>query len=196
MTWEWPENWPTLFPIIVEGVKSGNEFSLDGAIRVLNEISSEVSVDQIFQMIPVVVSEILTILRHFAPVKVSHTVIIVKAIKVYQTLISISADSHDMKEAHKIVSASINDVLSELQKLLMIPVAENDIQEPKLTALSLFQSLCKYYPKLILPALQNGLMTTILQVYEAVARQYCRLAVSSNHLNEATLENESAGLLD
>ena len=195
-TWEWPENWPTLFPIIVEGVKSGNEFSLDGAIRVLNEISSEVSVDQIFQMIPVVVPEILAILRNFAPVQVSHTVIIVKTIKVYQTLITISADCHDLKEAHRVVAANINDVLNECQKMLMIPLAQNDIQEPKLSSISLVQTLCKYYPKLILPALQNGLMTTILQVYEAVARQYCQLAVNSNDLNEATLEDESVGLLD
>ena len=195
-SWEWPDNWPTLFPIIVQGVKSGNEFSLDGAIRVLNEISSEVNVDQIFQMFPVVVPEILAILRNFTTSQLSHIAIISRTIKVYQTLITILAESPDMKVANKAIEPDLENILTEIHKFLSQPLPENEIVEPKISCITLTQSLCKLYPRLMHPVLQNGLMTTVLKLYENVAQQYIKLAVYSNDIVEASLEDESVGVLD
>ena len=195
-SWEWPDNWPTLFPIIVQGVKSGNEYSLDGAIRVLNEISSEVNVDQIFQMFPVVVPEILAILRNFTTSQVSHIAIISRTVKVYQTLVTILAEAPDSKLANKAIEPDVINIFTEVHKFLTQPLPENEIQEPKVSCITLTQNMCKLYPRLMHPILQNGLMNTILKLFENVAQQYCKLAVYTNEILEMTLEDESAGVLD
>ena len=48
--WDWPEEWPELFDILVAALKPGHpqsEFSVQGAVRVLKEFSRDLPDSQI-----------------------------------------------------------------------------------------------------------------------------------------------------
>ncbi|XP_054724425.1 LOW QUALITY PROTEIN: importin-9-like [Uloborus diversus] len=59
--WDWPEEWPELFNILVESLVSENSFAVHGAMRVLKEISHDVSDAQMPQFAPVILPEMLKI---------------------------------------------------------------------------------------------------------------------------------------
>ncbi|KAG8180187.1 hypothetical protein JTE90_017703 [Oedothorax gibbosus] len=61
--WDWPENWPELFNILLQSLVSENSFAVHGAMRVLIEISNDVSDSQMPQFAPVILPEMLKIFR-------------------------------------------------------------------------------------------------------------------------------------
>ncbi|GBL76594.1 Importin-9 [Araneus ventricosus] len=59
--WDWPEEWPELFDILLRSLVSENSCAVHGAMRVLKEISNEVSDSQMPQFAPVILPEMLKI---------------------------------------------------------------------------------------------------------------------------------------
>ncbi|KFM58485.1 Importin-9, partial [Stegodyphus mimosarum] len=59
--WDWPEQWPELFEILLQSLVSENSFAVHGAMRVLKEISHDVSDSQMPQFAPVILPEMLKI---------------------------------------------------------------------------------------------------------------------------------------
>ncbi|GFY70331.1 importin-9 [Trichonephila inaurata madagascariensis] len=59
--WDWPEDWPELFDILLRSLVSENSNAVHGAMRVLKEISNEVSDSQMPQFAPVILPEMLKI---------------------------------------------------------------------------------------------------------------------------------------
>ncbi|GFT94809.1 importin-9 [Nephila pilipes] len=59
--WDWPEDWPELFEILLRSLVSENSCAVHGAMRVLKEISNEVSDSQMPQFAPVILPEMLKI---------------------------------------------------------------------------------------------------------------------------------------
>ncbi|KAF8793185.1 Importin-9 like protein [Argiope bruennichi] len=62
--WDWPEEWPELFDILLRSLVSENSCAVHGAMRVLKEISNEVSDSQMPQFAPVILPEMLKIFLH------------------------------------------------------------------------------------------------------------------------------------
>jgi len=56
--WDWPENWPGLFDILVNYLSSNNEWQVQAAMRLLTEISPDLT-DMSFA--PVILSEMYRI---------------------------------------------------------------------------------------------------------------------------------------
>ena len=42
--WDWPEEWPELFDLLMAALESKNEFAVHGAVRVLKEFSRDLSI--------------------------------------------------------------------------------------------------------------------------------------------------------
>ncbi|PSN50935.1 hypothetical protein C0J52_08156 [Blattella germanica] len=59
--WDWPENWPGLFDILVNYLSNGNEWAVNGAMRVLIEFSRDVTDMQLPHIAPVILSEMYRI---------------------------------------------------------------------------------------------------------------------------------------
>ncbi|PNF35800.1 Importin-9 [Cryptotermes secundus] len=59
--WDWPENWPGLFDILVNYLSSGNEWAVHGAMRVLREFSRDLTDVQLPHIAPVILSEMYRI---------------------------------------------------------------------------------------------------------------------------------------
>ncbi|GFG36391.1 hypothetical protein Cfor_01763 [Coptotermes formosanus] len=61
--WDWPENWPGLFDILINYLSSGNEWAVHGAMRVLTEFSRDLTDMQLPHIAPVILSEMYRIFQ-------------------------------------------------------------------------------------------------------------------------------------
>nr|CAB3256618.1 importin-9 [Phallusia mammillata] len=59
--WDWPEEWPDLFPQLMQALTSGSPSHVHGAMRVLTEFSRELTDTQMPHVAPVVLPELLKI---------------------------------------------------------------------------------------------------------------------------------------
>ncbi|KAK7789846.1 hypothetical protein R5R35_003757 [Gryllus longicercus] len=59
--WDWPENWPGLFELLVGFLSNGNEYAVHGAMRVLTEFSRDLTDTQLPHIAPVILSEMYRI---------------------------------------------------------------------------------------------------------------------------------------
>ncbi|KAL8589419.1 hypothetical protein ACOMHN_021571 [Nucella lapillus] len=59
--WDWPENWPQLFPLLMQGLTSGQPDAVHGAMRVLSEFSQDITDTQMGQVAPIVLPELYKI---------------------------------------------------------------------------------------------------------------------------------------
>ncbi|XP_020710899.2 importin-9 isoform X2 [Athalia rosae] len=61
--WDWPENWPGLFDILVNCLSGENEFAVHGAMRVLTEFTRDLSDTQLPNVGPVILQEMYRIFQ-------------------------------------------------------------------------------------------------------------------------------------
>ncbi|XP_026671406.1 importin-9 isoform X2 [Ceratina calcarata] len=61
--WDWPENWPGLFDILVNCLSGENEYAVHGAIRVLTEFTSDLTDAQLPNVGPVILQEMYRIFQ-------------------------------------------------------------------------------------------------------------------------------------
>ncbi|XP_012280793.1 importin-9 [Orussus abietinus] len=61
--WDWPENWPGLFDILVSCLSGDSEFAVHGAMRVLTEFTRDLSDTQLPNVGPVILQEMYRIFQ-------------------------------------------------------------------------------------------------------------------------------------
>lgn len=61
--WDWPEQWPELFDILMAALQDPNEFAAQGAVRVLKEFTRDLTDAQIPLVAPVILPDIYRIFR-------------------------------------------------------------------------------------------------------------------------------------
>lgn len=61
--WDWPENWPALFDILVNCLKDQNEFAVHGAMRVLTEFSRDLTDAHLYNVGLVILQEMFRIFQ-------------------------------------------------------------------------------------------------------------------------------------
>lgn len=61
--WDWPENWPGLFDILVSCLSGENEFAVHGAMRVLTEFTRDLSDTHLPQVGPIILQEMYRIIQ-------------------------------------------------------------------------------------------------------------------------------------
>ncbi|XP_076236291.1 importin 9 isoform X2 [Calliopsis andreniformis] len=61
--WDWPENWPGLFDILVSCLSGESEYAVHGAMRVLTEFTSDLTDDQLPNVGPVILQEMYRIFQ-------------------------------------------------------------------------------------------------------------------------------------
>jgi len=59
--WDWPDHWPQLFQILMQAVKGSDEFAVQGAVRVLKELSRDLTDSQIVTVAPAILPDIYRI---------------------------------------------------------------------------------------------------------------------------------------
>lgn len=61
--WDWPENWPSLFEILVSCLRTESEYAVHGAMRVLIEFTRDLTDVQLPNVGPVIVQEMYRIFQ-------------------------------------------------------------------------------------------------------------------------------------
>ncbi|XP_043281951.1 importin-9 isoform X2 [Venturia canescens] len=61
--WDWPENWPGLFDILVSCLSGDSEFAVHGAMRVLTEFTRDLTDNQLPNVGPVILQEMYRIFQ-------------------------------------------------------------------------------------------------------------------------------------
>ena len=59
--WDWPDNWPQLFDLLVNNLAGGNYSTIHGTLKVLKEIAEDLSDSQLPQIAPVILSHMYRI---------------------------------------------------------------------------------------------------------------------------------------
>ncbi|XP_043478720.1 importin-9 isoform X2 [Leptopilina heterotoma] len=62
--WDWPENWPGLFDILVSCLNRENEYAVHGAMRVLTEFTRDLSDTHLPNVGPIILQEMLRIIQN------------------------------------------------------------------------------------------------------------------------------------
>ncbi|XP_066586288.1 importin-9 isoform X2 [Prorops nasuta] len=62
--WDWPENWPGLFDILVNCLSGDNECAVHGAMRVLTEFTGDLTDTQLSNIGPVILQEMFRIFQN------------------------------------------------------------------------------------------------------------------------------------
>ncbi|XP_020292882.1 importin-9 isoform X2 [Pseudomyrmex gracilis] len=61
--WDWPENWPALFDILVSCLKDQNEYAVHGAMRVLTEFSRDLTDAHLYNVGLIILQEMFRIFQ-------------------------------------------------------------------------------------------------------------------------------------
>lgn len=61
--WDWPENWPGLFDVLLGCLREENEYAVHGAMRVLMEFSRDLADTQLPTVGPVILQEMFRIFQ-------------------------------------------------------------------------------------------------------------------------------------
>jgi len=93
--WDWPEQWPELFGILMQALISGNPDAVHGAMRVLTEFCREVTDNQMPQVAPVILPEMFKI---FSQAEVYSIRTRSRAVNIFNTCAGLIAA---MNELHK-----------------------------------------------------------------------------------------------
>lgn len=62
--WDWPENWPALFDVLVSCLREESECAVHGAMRVLTEFSRDVTDTQLPNVGPIILQEMYRIFQN------------------------------------------------------------------------------------------------------------------------------------
>ncbi|KAL6428612.1 hypothetical protein ACFW04_007913 [Cataglyphis niger] len=62
--WDWPENWPALFDVLVSCLRDESEYAVHGAMRVLTEFSRDVTDTQLPNVGPIILQEMYRIFQN------------------------------------------------------------------------------------------------------------------------------------
>ncbi|XP_015915649.1 importin-9 [Parasteatoda tepidariorum] len=144
--WDWPEDWPELFNILVQSLISENSCAVHGAMRVLKEISNEVSDSQMPQFAPIILPEMLKIFLQDQKYGIRTRG---RAVEIFSTCTElIAAMAPYNKSAPKDLLYPILPKFSEaLVSALKIPDGQTSDSGLKKDILNALRSLVKYFPK-------------------------------------------------
>ncbi|OXU19363.1 hypothetical protein TSAR_015966 [Trichomalopsis sarcophagae] len=88
--WEWPENWPELFDILVGYLSEENQFAVHGAMRVLTEFTRDLTDTHLPNVGPVILQEMYRIIQSDTKYSVRTRG---RAIEIFTTIASLVAET-------------------------------------------------------------------------------------------------------
>jgi len=119
--WDWPDAWPQLFDILMEAMKAEDEFAVQGAVRVLKELSRDLTDSQVPSIAPVILPDIYRIFCESERFTVRTRA---RAVEIFTTLTSMICT---MGELNKSLQKSLlNPVLSTFSEALVASLCVQD----------------------------------------------------------------------
>ncbi|XP_033214886.1 importin-9 [Belonocnema kinseyi] len=93
--WDWPENWPGLFDILVSCLSRENEFAVHGAMRVLTEFTRDLTDTHLPNVGPIILQEMYRIIQSETEYSIR---IRGRAIEIFTTVTNLVAETSTYKK--------------------------------------------------------------------------------------------------
>ncbi|XP_067129013.1 importin-9 [Centruroides vittatus] len=146
--WDWPENWPELFDILMHSLTSEDHNAVHGGMRVLTEFCNEVTDNQMPQVAPIILPQMY---RIFTSSDKYNIRVRGHAVEIFSTCVQVISMMVDYnKKAAKELLYPISTQFTEaLVAALLVPDGVNSDSGLKKDVLNALTLLVKCVPKLM-----------------------------------------------
>ncbi|XP_023322142.1 importin-9 [Eurytemora carolleeae] len=171
--WDWPDHWPQLFDILIQAIKGQDKFGVQGAVRVLKELSRDLTDSQIPTVAPVILPDIYRIFceadRYTIRTRSS-------AVEIFTTLTNMICTIGEVNKG--LQKSLLNPVLSTFSEALVASLSVPDSQTSdsglKTEVLKALTVLIKNVPKQMsdwLPQILPPVWSTLTTSAEKYVRE-------------------------
>jgi len=186
--WDWPDQWPNLFDILMEAMRAQDEFAVQGAVRVLKELARDLSDSQIPAIAPVILPDIYRIFCEADRFTVRTRA---RAVEIFTTLTSMICT---MGEVNKSLAKSLlNPVLTTFSEALVsaLAVPDSATSDPGLRTevLKALTVLVKNVPKQMATWLPQ-ILPPVWSILTSSAEKYVREVVSQAGEDEEVVDSD------
>ncbi|XP_037091260.1 importin-9-like [Pollicipes pollicipes] len=144
--WDWPEQWPELFDILMACLKSGDEHAVHGAMRVLTEFSRDLTDAHVSQVAPVLLAECYRIFVESDRYSIRTRS---RAVEIFHTCAALIATvaEYDRNLAKSLLVPVLPKFTEALVKSLSVPYGCSSDSGLKMEVLKTITMLVKNMPK-------------------------------------------------
>lgn len=115
--WDWPENWPGLFDILVSCLSGECEFAVHGAMRVLTEFTRDLADTQISTVGPIILQEMYRIFQcEYYSIRTRS-----RAVEIFTTIASLIATTSSSKAFTQVLQPVIPTFCDKFVQCLRLP---------------------------------------------------------------------------
>lgn len=181
--WDWPEQWPGLFGVLLAGVQSQDPKSNDGAMRVFEELVKDMSDTHLEQLVPALFPELLRLYSDGKTAVATR----MRAMAVFRTVILLAANT----ERHAAVQQSVAQwipLIAETVRADHAPLALRAV------AAQAAGSIVKHFAKTHQPAVRQVLVPSAWAALSGSAGGYVENVVNGMDEAEYDDDGEQIGL--
>ncbi|XP_074644656.1 importin-9-like [Tubulanus polymorphus] len=144
--WDWPEEWPELFTILMNALTQGNPNAVHGAMRVLTEFSTEITDTQMPQVAPVILPEMYKIFANSEGYSIRTRA---RAVGIFNTFADLIAPMSELNRnvAKQLLFPILPQFTEAFVKALEIPDGDTSDNGLKMEILKALTNLVKNFPK-------------------------------------------------
>ncbi|XP_043224474.1 importin-9-like isoform X2 [Amphibalanus amphitrite] len=181
--WDWPEQWPELFDILMACLKSGDEHAVHGAMRVLTEFSRDLTDVHVAQVAPVLLSECYRIFVESDRYSIRTRS---RAVEIFHTVASLIATvaEYDRNLAKSLLVPVLPKFTEALVKSLSVPYGPASDCGLKMEVLKTIRMLVKNMPKHTVQWM-GEILTPVWNTLTSSAELYVR-----SHINDLEQQND------
>lgn len=187
-SYDWPDAWPELFPLLMEALHSMNANVIHGAMRVFIEFAGEISDLQIPHIAPILLPEMVKI---FSQPQIYGIRTSSRAASIFSTiagLIGLMKDFYkgvDKQNLHPFLP----DFLSSCCQQLSLPDGPTSDCGHKMEILKALEVLVKNFPKKIAPCIPN-ILPPMWSIFTQSVDHYVQTTVNCVDLSEDPVDED------
>eukprot|EP00794_Sanderia_malayensis_P006843 gene6843-7611_t len=175
--WDWPEDWPGFFDLLVQAINSGEQNLIHGAVRVMTEFVKEVSDLQMPHVAPIILPNVLHIIQHPETYELRTRS---RAIDIFNTVADLVAL---MKEVYKTAGKELlypllPSFVAAFVKELSTPDGDMSDCGLKKEVFKALQTLIKGFPRVMADYLQM-ILSPIWVIFTESVEFYIRTTVNN-----------------
>lgn len=186
--WDWPDHWPQLFDILMAALKDQDEFAVQGAVRVLKELSRDLTDNQIPTVAPVILPDIYRIFCESDRYTVRTRA---RVVEIFTSLVSMICTIGEMNKG--LQKSLLNPVLTTFSEALVaalsVPYSHTSDPGIKIEVLKALTVLVKNVPKQMATWLPQ-ILPPVWSTLTTSADKYVKEVVNENGDDDELVDSD------